>query len=88
VAVHQWAAQFRLWTKLEEKHICVFTKDRKSIPTADAVVLITTYHMVGRQAPRAAGTMGAEVMNLISSKEWGKFVFCVCFLLVFVCMRV
>lgn len=69
VSVLQWKYQFQLWTNIPDERISCFTSDKKEALHPESCVLITTYTMIsygGRRSDKSK-----EVMDLISSREWG-----------------
>jgi len=69
VSVLQWKYQFKLWTNIPDNRIACFTSDKKDVMHEEACLLITTYTMVSYGGKRS--DKSAEVMNAITSREWG-----------------
>lgn len=70
VAVDQWRRQFLQWTTVEKKRVIMFTSGEKRTWDKDeAVIVITTYSMVGYGGQRAREA--EKIMQLIRSQEWG-----------------
>lgn len=69
VSVLQWKYQFQLWTNIPDERISCFTSDKKEPLHPEACVLVTTYTMISYGGKRS--DKSKEVMDLISSREWG-----------------
>jgi len=71
VSVEQWKSQFKLWSNIEEKHICRFTSDSKDKPV-DCHLAVTTYSMIAHTMKRSYESM--MIMDFLRKTEWGIMV--------------
>lgn len=68
VSVEQWKSQFKMWSTIEEKHICRFTSDSKDRPT-DCQLAVTTYSMIAHTMKRSYESI--MIMDFLKNTEWG-----------------
>lgn len=69
VSVEQWKQQIKFYTSAKDSDICMFTSDKKEVPTN---ILITTYTMLAYSGKRSYEAQ--KVMDAINHKTWGLIV--------------
>lgn len=69
VSVDQWAFQFKLWSTIQDDHICRFTSDSKERFRGNAGVVVTTYNMVAFGGKRSEES--EKIIEEIRNREWG-----------------
>uniref|UniRef100_A0A915IAE6 DNA 3'-5' helicase n=1 Tax=Romanomermis culicivorax TaxID=13658 RepID=A0A915IAE6_ROMCU len=77
VSVHQWRAQFKMWSTIEDHKIIRFTREsgdkipsgtRQGVP----VVAVSTYSMLAHQGKRSFEA--EQMMKWLQHQEWGLIV--------------
>jgi len=71
VSVEQWKSQFKLWSTIEDKHICRFTSDSKDRPV-DCHLAVTTYSMIAHTMKRSYESL--MIMEFLKNTEWGLMI--------------
>lgn len=72
VPVKQWAAQFKLWTKVPENVVITLTSDHKQQLPEGPCILVTTYSMLTAKSKRSEE--GQKVIDQITGRDWGILV--------------
>lgn len=63
VSVEQWKQQLEKWSNLPPKYIACFTASQKDRVQTDALVLITTYNMVGHTCKQQRSALHRDQLN-------------------------
>lgn len=71
VSVEQWKSQFKMWTNIEDKHICRFTSDSKDKPV-NCHLAVTTYSMIAHTMKRSYESV--MIMEFLRNTEWGVMI--------------
>lgn len=69
VSVEQWKQQIKGYTNVQDDDICLFTSDKKDVPSN---IFITTYTMLAYSGKRSSEAQ--KVMNIINNKTWGLMI--------------
>ena len=72
MSAHQWAAEFRKWSDINEEDIAVFSASEKRKFKGKAGVLVSTYSMMTAKGKRAYDTQ--QMLDWVWSQDWGLMI--------------